>query len=170
MHQLKPGAVGDSRRSKRQRVPATLTTATQPLQFLMLPAETRNLIYEYCLRPSGCTLKYQGTRRKYYRRGILSFTQVCRQVRTEFRPLYLSAISVRLSEVEPYVQRFLPLSQSLEQPITVIVNIQQHHRTDLTVILPFLRSLASRKMIKIRFQCNHPGGKLAQSLGRVLDR
>jgi hypothetical protein len=94
--------------------------------------------------------------------------QVCRQLRAEFRPLYLGKpIHVRLSAISKFVQHYLPPSKDLKSPIHLVVDIQRHLGLGPVDILPVLYSIIAREKIKIEFKCKGRGRKLAKALSKA---
>lgn len=119
-------------------------------------SEMRNRIYECYLVSSS---------------NSLSLTHVCTQIRSEFRPLYLGDIyHVSISKVDRLVQAFFPLMQELKAPITLAINIKRGRGTNPVQFLPFLRSVVSRKQIKVQFYCKGPGESLARFLNTALGK
>lgn len=109
--------------------------------------EMRNRIYECYLVSSS---------------NSLSLTHVCTQIRSEFRPLYLGdEYDVSISKVDRLVQAFFPLMQELKAPIKLAINIKRGRGTNPVQFLSFLRSIVSRKQIKVQFYCKGPGKTLA---------
>ncbi|KAF2818145.1 hypothetical protein CC86DRAFT_461225 [Ophiobolus disseminans] len=173
MHKLKgkaPEAYG-LRRSKRNKPSTTSHYSTRPFPFLKLPAELRNSVYEYCLVPSGLKLKFKGGRCTDRDRSGASLTQVCKQIRNEFRPLYLgNIVYIRLSEAERFVQDFLPLSSNMKAHVKLPISIARRRGTNPLDILPLLRSVINRETITVRIECQGPGRRLARTLNRALRR
>ncbi|KAI8930993.1 hypothetical protein NX059_012004 [Plenodomus lindquistii] len=100
--------------------------------FLTLPGEIRNRIYSYAvetledtpvLRPeykpstlcAGCSQWKDNPCRPPNRRNYFSLTQTCRQIRTEFRPLYhtRTEVHVRSYDIVEYMQTFNGIGMAL---------------------------------------------------------
>ncbi|KAF2792520.1 hypothetical protein K505DRAFT_362834 [Melanomma pulvis-pyrius CBS 109.77] len=98
------------------------------LRFMDIPAELRNLIYEYCVEEPRCTFSTKTVyltkrkpdqdavhtvrrgRRKQWIRQFFALTQVCRQIRSEFRPIYMkdNQTWIRIKDSAEYIETFFP--------------------------------------------------------------
>jgi hypothetical protein len=75
----------------------TARTFPDATSVLNSPLELRNRVYSYAAE------------RRYQTRHFLALTQTCKQIRVEFRPIYLqSGIHLTLSKLLPFLDVFLP--------------------------------------------------------------
>ncbi|KAF2271734.1 uncharacterized protein EI97DRAFT_387204, partial [Westerdykella ornata] len=95
-------------------------------RFLDLPGEVRNKIYAMTLsktqqalikyRPRHASLRPRKAEsdKKPSRRPYMGLTQVCRQIRQEYRPLYLreQPIGLDMVDLNPYLKAFYPITDS----------------------------------------------------------
>ncbi|KAH7130376.1 hypothetical protein B0J11DRAFT_566412 [Dendryphion nanum] len=96
--------------------------AEKPFPFLKLPGELRNRVYDYCVSTPQQALLQLLPRRHSLRscqspekiskqhRKFTGLTQVCRQLRWEFRPLYMLAqeIGLDFTKINEYLNTFYP--------------------------------------------------------------
>lgn len=89
----------------------------------------RNKIYDYCIEVDPGVLKRSGQilflkPKTVHRFDYLALTQVCKQRRAEFRPLYMknTKILVSVEEVSWYLDVFFPpcTSDQLHQPTVTL--------------------------------------------------
>lgn len=72
-------------------LPASTTVKTRLTARAKYRAKLRNSIYEHCVEPPNLRPKYKGQKCTFYDRIGSGLSQVCRQLRTEFRPIYLGS-------------------------------------------------------------------------------
>jgi hypothetical protein len=184
MHELSQTSLEKPRRSTRLALFTTPKTLKESFRFLDLPAgmqsittpntrltpsiEIRNDVYEYYLGLPILMLKHKGGVCTDRERGRSSLTQVCKHIRKEYRPLYLRATSIRLSQAEKFVQHFFLLSQDAKTIMTLKVNLARRRKADPVDILLFLTSTIPRENIKVQFYSEGSGKRLAKTLNRVL--
>jgi hypothetical protein len=91
--------------------------------------------------------------------------QVCKQIRDEFRPLYLgNIIYIRLSDAERYVQDFLHISYNRMASVKLPIDITRRGGKIPIDILPLLRVISDRDDITVSFQFQGPEKRLTQGL------
>ncbi|KAI8931065.1 hypothetical protein NX059_012076 [Plenodomus lindquistii] len=81
---------------------------------LKLPGELRNKIYSFCGEEKVIHVYWIGTARKPVG-SFFALTQVCRQIRAEYRPLYMAQtqhVFHRVDVCKRYVNGLFPLSSS----------------------------------------------------------
>jgi hypothetical protein len=185
MRRLRQNSLVEPRRSTRLALFNTPETSKESFRFLDLPAgmqsittsytrltpgiEIRNNVYEYCLGLPKLKLKHKGGVCTDRDRSRSSLTQVCKHIRKEYRPLYLRATSIRLSQAEKFVEHFF-LPQDANTIMTLKVNLKRPREADPVDILLFLTSTIRRENLKVQFHCEGRGEMLAKSLNRVLRR
>jgi hypothetical protein len=186
MRQLRKNSVEKPRRSTRLALFTTPETSKESFRFLDLPAgmqsittpntrltpsiEIRNDVYKYYLGLSVLMLKHKGGVCTDRDRSRSSLTQVCKHIRKEYRPLYLRATSIRLSQAEKFVKHFFLLSQDAKTIMTLEVNLKRPRKADPVDMLLFLTSTIHRENLKVQFHCKGRGKRLAKTLNRVLRR
>ncbi|KAF2024500.1 hypothetical protein EK21DRAFT_117696 [Setomelanomma holmii] len=127
---------------------------------LTIPGEIRNKIYAYCTedRVLVLLLRYEG---QHYAGDFRSLTQVCRQLRDEFRPLYQ-----RLTTIRPYFpdlqKRYIEAFYPWASPDVMVkcqgnLVIPLYHSVvdpeDLNMnIAPVLRHTAFLPQVRFRFE------------------
>ena len=82
-------------------------------------------------------------------RSRSSLTQVCKHIRKEYRPLYIRATSIRLSQAETFVNHFFLLSQDAKTIMTLKVNLKRPRKADPVDILLFLTSTIYREILMV---------------------
>jgi hypothetical protein len=185
MRQLRQNSQEKPRRSTRLARFNTPETSKESFRFLDLPAgmqsittsytrltpgiEIRNDVYKYCLGLPKLKLKLKGGVCTDRERSRSSLTQVCIHIRKEYRPLYLRATSIRLSQAEKFVEHFF-LPQDAKTIMTLKVNLKRPRKADPVDILLFLTSTIYRENLKVKFHCKGSGAKLARTLNSVLRR
>jgi hypothetical protein len=92
---------------------------------------------------------------------------VCRQLRTEFLPLFLNTLCVRLVEAERFIAYFILME--IEAPINLLVTLSSHEGPAID-ILPLFRSATRSNTLTVRFQCEGRGSGLAGTLSRVVSK
>ena len=124
------------------------------------------MIYELC--QERLPIRLRRRRADGERRGYRGFTQVSRQIRAEFHPLYLkNQFWLKAYEVQKFVKENLPRSMGLDKTVTLVVNIRQRYSSKPLDILPVLLATAGRENIQVYFHCEAPRERLAESLNRV---
>lgn len=79
--------------------------------------------------------------------------QICRQIRAEFRPLYLRrTVVLCLLELAQFDKVFLPISDDLKE------NMARADGTWAIDVLPALRAITNFETIKVRFYNSSPSG------------
>ncbi|KAH8714087.1 hypothetical protein GQ44DRAFT_730639 [Phaeosphaeriaceae sp. PMI808] len=115
---------------------------------------------------SSSWLKYSCTIRKKTR--YRSLTQLCTQIRAEFRPLYLTnTFSIPLSQSEDFVEDIIPRSQDLKDTFNLVIDIRQRSNTRPIDILPFLCSIVSQTEVHFHIQWKRPEKGLARILNKA---
>ncbi|KAE8827788.1 hypothetical protein HRS9122_09769 [Pyrenophora teres f. teres] len=112
----------------------------KPFAFMQLPPELRNRVYEFALvnrkepvsedRTDPVTLVRQRNifKRRRAPRGVLALSQVCNQVRSELRPLYMAVvrISTDLYDMPFFLSTWYPESNAIMQvlaPSVILLSI-----------------------------------------------
>jgi hypothetical protein len=185
MRQLRQNSQEKPRQSTCLALFNTPETSKESFRFLDLPAgmqsittsytrltpgiEIRNDIYEYCLELPKLKLKLKGSVCTDRDRSRSSLMQVCKHICKEYRPLYLRATSIWLSQAEKFVKHFF-LPQDAKTIMTLKVNLKRPRKADPVVILLFLTSTIYRENLKVKFHCKGSGVKLGRTLNSVLWR
>ncbi|KAF2846254.1 hypothetical protein T440DRAFT_558398 [Plenodomus tracheiphilus IPT5] len=111
-----------------------LQSESRDTSVLTLPGELRNRIYEYCTNGSPLTMTHQSGLRDNTRqfRGL---TQTCRQIREEYRPLYMSRNVMKFHDIKTlqgYVGDFYISDSQLTQATE---DVRGHYTGDLIVFV-----------------------------------
>lgn len=111
--------MGNSTKKDEDRVREVLTLKTRD-HFTALPAELRNRIYSFCQepdRPLRLKSRTQGSDKRPIGK-YLALTQVSRQIRAEFKPMYRNKIGhaiLRPWEAVRFVETFFPCHEMDEE-------------------------------------------------------
>ncbi|KAF2871679.1 hypothetical protein BDV95DRAFT_572535 [Massariosphaeria phaeospora] len=135
--------------SATRKVRARATTSKEVFHFLQLPAELQNHIYDLAAEDSPssqiCPFQHQDLQQEHKLRGM-GFTQVCRKIRSEFRPLWMAKTEVKIEweHLVQYLDTFHP--HRIDGPtnayrsFTVYYNPKENnHFKNYVRILPLFR-------------------------------
>lgn len=148
--------------------------------FSDLPLEVRDRIYAICAYDKDRLIEKEVSRRNtttttdafWAARGYYSLTQVSRQTRKEFRPLYLKdrAISVHMRDAQEYLDVIYPTSGSnvidrgnIVAWLTIRTDVERRGKYDTPIeIRPLLARLFNTPGIDFEF--NGKGGAIFNEL------
>jgi hypothetical protein len=149
---------------------------------LTFDLELRNKVYEYCIEPEPIFVSYHPQSSTQQAGSLRSLTQVCRQIRTEFRPLYMEQTSFRFRSPQycaEYIDAFYPVSESWfsdqwKGNITVLVPAHTFgNRVYLDNIGVVMHFAAMSPAVRIRFEhdeaAEHHSATLIVQLNDLID-
>ncbi|KAL1610578.1 hypothetical protein SLS60_002248 [Paraconiothyrium brasiliense] len=166
-----PAATGDAS-SGPKLSPPLHDRKLKPFPFLKLPAEVRNMVYDLASEesvddkdrdvygPPSLTKRYihQTPAGSFSssRRVFLGLTQVCRQLRSEFRPLYIerNEVCVRADESADYIKLMWQLAAEGAPTRGLITRVAADVSLGMNIdvdVLPILKVCGNRTAISARF-------------------